>query len=215
MAGSGAIGQVLRAMTSRVAEERALRRGARRARQFDKGNGVVRLDLGGGDSSGTKGWLNIDVTGGADIHWDLRRGIPFSDGRVESIYSSHLLEHMPFADGQALLAEAYRVLAPGGTISICVPNAEMYLRAYTEGQQLPSDFFTWSPAVNGTTQIDMVNYVAYMGGAHAYMFDIENLICRLELVGFTQVHERAFDPAVDLQERAFESIYAIGHKGIR
>ena len=192
-----------------------MRRGARQARQHDKNTSVIRLDLGGGDAPGSTGWLNIDVTDGADIYWDLRRGIPFGDGRVEAVYSSHLLEHMPFAEGQALLAEAYRVLAPGGTISICVPNAALYLRAYANDQQLPSEYFTWSPALNGTTRIDMVNYVAYMGGAHAYMFDTENLIRRLELVGFTQVRERQFDPAVDLQEREFESIYALGHKEIR
>lgn len=97
-------------------------------------------------------------------------------------------------------------------MSIVVPNARLYLAAYINGEELPSEFFGWTPAVNGTTRIDMVNYVAYMDGEHKYMFDQENLLHVLFAAGFSGVRERAFDPETDLAERDYESIYAIGFK---
>ncbi len=47
-----------------------------------------------------------------------------------------------------------------------------------------------------------------MDGRHKYMFDEENLIHILTSKGFKNVHQRKFDPDIDLKERDFESIYA-------
>ena len=43
-------------------------------------------------------------------------------------------------------------------------------------RDIPEDYFGWRPAFNSTTSIDAINYVAYMGGEHKYMFDQENLL---------------------------------------
>ena len=156
--------------------------------------------------------MTIDMVHGCDLYWDLRDGMPFDDGSVEAVYSSHLFEHLDFVSGQALMGEALRVLAPGGSFSICVPNARMYIASYVENNALPSEYYGWRPAFNGTTAIDAVNYVAYMDGHHKYMFDEENLVRRLTLAGFSDAQLRAFDPSTDFAERDFESIYAIGYK---
>ena len=60
--------------------------------------------------------------------------------------------------------------------------------------------------------IDQLNYIAYMGGQHHYLFDEENLVNTLKLSPFTEVKLRQFDPLVDLSERDFESIYALAIK---
>ncbi|HEY8359215.1 MAG TPA: hypothetical protein VIL30_17335, partial [Ramlibacter sp.] len=60
--------------------------------------------------------------------------------------------------------------------------------------------------------LDQVNYVAYMGGEHAYLFDEENLVNTLKTAGFTTASLRHFDAALDLADRDFESIYAIATK---
>jgi hypothetical protein len=44
------------------------------------------------------------------------------------------------------------------------------------------------------------------------MFDEENLLFILESQGFKNVRLRQFDPAIDLKEREFESIYAEAEK---
>ena len=170
----------------------------------------IKIDLGGGYQPGRNGWLNVDVSPQADLFWDLRFGIPFPDGSVHHIYSSHLFEHLTFEQTQGLLRECIRVLVPGGSFSIAVPDARRYIEAYVYGTQVPGGKLGWEPADNGTTAIDAVNYVAYMGGEHRYMFDQENLIHILTLGGLDRVSARLYDATTDLRERDFESIYAIG-----
>ena len=87
----------------------------------------LKIDLGGGYRKGTNGWITIDVSHECDQYWDLRYGIPFANGSVDNVYSSHLFEHLPYPDGQKLLAESMRVLRPGGSFSIVVPNARLYV----------------------------------------------------------------------------------------
>ena len=139
-------------------------------------------------------------------------GIPFTDNSVSRIYSSHMFEHLTYSEAQGLLDECMRALKPGGSFSIVVPNAGMYIEGYVGQRDLPSEYFGWEPAYNRTTRIDALNYVAYMAGEHKYMFDQENLLHILTAKGFVNVSARAFDPETDMQERDFESIYAIGYK---
>ena len=147
-----------------------------------------------------------------DIYWDLRLGMPFPNNSVAKIYSSHLFEHLTYTEGQKLMDECLRVLKPGGSFSIVVPNAQMYIEWYTGTREVPPGAFGWLPGYNQTTGIDALNYVAYMAGEHKYMFDQENLLHILRAKGFENVAKRDFDPEIDMAERDFESIYAIGHK---
>lgn len=171
------------------------------------------LELGAGDKKGKEGWVTIDVTKNCDIFWDLRKGLPFPDESITKIYSSHFFEHLSFKESQQLLDECRRVLVPGGTFSICVPNSRLYIEAYLKSDSLVEKrFFEYKPAYNNTTRIDYVNYTAYMDGHHKYMFDEENLLYILKSKAFRNVHLRSFDPGLDLKERDFESVYAEAEK---
>lgn len=170
----------------------------------------LKIEIGSGAKKGDNGWLTMDLVG-ADIQWDLRFGMPFKDNCIEQIYSSHLFEHLTVEETKRLLKECKRVLKPGGKFSICVPNAKRYIDAYynkdlTFWEQHQKDFYP--PAYNNTTIIDYINYVAYMDGHHKYMFDQENLLYILESHDFMTVRGRDFDPAIDMKEREFESLYA-------
>ena len=173
----------------------------------------IYLEVGAGDKKVENGWVTIDVTKNCDIYWDLRKGLPFPDQSISKIYSSHFFEHLSFKEGQKFLDDCLRVLVPGGTFSICVPNARIYIEAYLKSDSLDKNyFFGCKPAYNNTTKIDYVNYTAYMDGHHKYMFDEENLIYILKSKGFRNAHLREFDPNLDLKNRDFESIYAEAEK---
>ena len=182
-------------------------------RLLKKGDQIF-LELGAGEKKGENGWTTIDMTKNCDLFWDLRNGLPFPNESISKIYSSHFFEHLSFKEAQKLLDDCLKVLVPGGTFSICVPNARIYIEAYLGQSFLDKNRFFggWKPAYNNTTKIDYINYVAYMDGHHKYMFDKENLVHILSSKGFTNVNLREFDPNLDRKVRDFESIYAEGFK---
>ncbi len=77
-------------------------------------------------------WENVDFasTGeGVKAH-NLLKGIPFENNTFEVVYHSHVLEHFLKQDAEKLISECYRVLKPGGTIRIAIPDLEPIARNY-------------------------------------------------------------------------------------
>ena len=147
----------------------------------------IKLELGSG-SKGRNGWTTIDLED-AD-KWDLKFGIPLPDKSVNKIYSSHLLEHMSYNDLIPFLKECKRVLAVG-EFSVCVPNSRLYIEAYKDGKLFQDRNEWWQPAMIDTgSNIDQLNYVAYMLNEHKYMFDEQNLINTLTKAGFLNARLR-------------------------
>jgi predicted SAM-dependent methyltransferase len=77
-------------------------------------------------------WTNLDLGRSAAgvISADLRQGIPFPDAQFDSVYHSHVLEHLAPADGRNLIRECYRVLKPDGILRVVVPDLEGIARHY-------------------------------------------------------------------------------------
>lgn len=65
------------------------------------------------------------------IRWNLARGIPFPSDSFDAVYHSHFLEHLPRAAAKPFLTECCRVLKPGGTLRIVVPDLETIVGMYT------------------------------------------------------------------------------------
>lgn len=110
------------------------------------------------------------------LHHDLAYGIPFADNTADFVYSSHFLEHLFKKDAFALLKESYRVLKPGGTIRVCIPDLEYAMRLYKSGEKekmLESYFFVE----------DLESSMA----RHKYMYDFELLGAKLKEAGFTAI----------------------------
>jgi predicted SAM-dependent methyltransferase len=170
------------------------------------------LELGSGAKKGQNGWITIDLTG-ADISHDLRNGIPFPSDSVDRIYTSHMLEHIPYRDLLVFLDECYRVLKKDGELSVCVPDAGRYIGAYVEKRYFIELNEGYQPAVADTGSfLDQINYIAYMNQLHKYMFDEENLVNTLKKIPSSSVELREFDDLLDLKSRDFESIYAVAIK---
>jgi len=172
----------------------------------------ILINLGSGPVKGKNKWVNVDLYG-ADICCDLRKGIPLRDNSVNKIFSSHMFEHIPFKELEKFIAECYRVLKDGGELSVCVPNARIYIDCYLKNKDFKSEEEMFEPAIIKTgSSIDQLNYIAYLNGLHHYMFDEENLINTLKLSPFKSVVLRSFDISIDKQKRKKESIYASAFK---
>jgi len=174
----------------------------------------IKLELGAGENRGIEGWTYADSNESCDLTLDLSQPLPLPDNCIQTIYSSHLLEHFEYHDLLNCLAESLRVLKLGGTFSAAVPNARIYLEAYLDPEGFDSDVFCRHlPAYHGNGKIDFINYVAYMAGGHRHMFDEENIVSILKKVGFRKVRLRDFDSILDKPGRNSQSLYVLAEKG--
>jgi SAM-dependent methyltransferase len=135
------------------------------------------------------------------IHHDLAYGVPFEDGVVDFIYSSHFLEHLFYKDAQHLINECHRVLKPNGTIRISVPDLEYAVKLYHSGKKhemLQNYFFV---------EDDASNYAR-----HKYMYDFGLLSESLSLAGFQNIrrceYQEGLTPDLEkLDNRPEESLF--------
>ena len=79
-------------------------------------------------------WINLDLTSrdASVVQWDIIEGLPFADNSLHAVYHSHVLEHLRPGDGERLMAECFRVLAPGGVLRVVVPDLEKIAELYLD-----------------------------------------------------------------------------------
>lgn len=82
---------------------------------------MLQLEIGGGTRNRGEGWLNLDLCESADIRHDITRTPwPIPTDSVESLYSSHCLEHIE--DVYVVLLEIVRVCKIGASVEIRLPH---------------------------------------------------------------------------------------------
>ena len=164
------------------------------------------------------GWVNLDAARGdqIDIVWDLRRGLPFRDQSCTAIFGEHVIEHIPKDGAEFLLRECHRVLQPGGVVRLSTPDAGKFLRAYVNDKEFLNDPRFPDPA---DTPMDRVNMMMREFGQHLWVYDIELISLLVKKAGFGSTVAQTFGKStrprmqgIDLEERAFESLYVEGIK---
>lgn len=184
-----------------------------KSRLFFHDNEVNKLEIGVGSSARKDGFITSDINLKTNFPFDLRLGLPFPDHSIDFIYAEHVLEHFDYNDLRVLLKDCHRVLKSNGTMSIVVPNANIYLTAYFQPKEFEfKKYCLHDFGLSYKHKIDYVNYIFYMGGHHRYMFDEESILMILKEEGFHNVQLRDFDPNLDHLVRKYESIYVIAAK---
>ncbi len=165
-----------------------------------------RLDLHLG--SGTKylpGFVNIDANPmqKVDVWLDVRCGLPFLDGSVDSIYSTHMIEHLYPNELDKLLKECTRVLKAGGAMRIVVPSLSNAITAFQ--QKRHNWFYDAYPRHFDSLGGRFSNFV-FCDGQHRTAFDFSYLDEVLRKAGFQEVKESAEGSSVIYGEEvpAFE-----------
>ena len=106
-------------------------------RRFPKYKEPIQLNIGSGNDF-RKDYVNIDnrdVNG--NMVWDVRDGLPFPDGSVSYIFSSHFIEHLDEDAATDFISEMLRVIKPGGLIDVWCPHAS------TKGAVFPGHKTFW------------------------------------------------------------------------
>lgn len=193
---------------------------------------VNKLHLGCGLNT-PDGWINLDSSWNArlknpflrkvvkflrllspsqlDIPWnpdilihDVRKPLPFQDSSLEAIYASHLLEHLYLEEATCLLRECFRILMPGSTLRMVVPDLRAIVLEYMAANS--SD----SSAIEEVTPADILNKklllrptksasgnffyriykISHDFHFHKWMYDSHSLITYFKEAGFIDVQER-------------------------
>lgn len=80
----------------------------------------VKLDAGCGNHK-RSGFTGLDLFDyGQEIVWDLEDGVPLPDDSCVEVFTQHTLEHVQ--DMVGIMDEFWRVLKPGGTLTVIVPH---------------------------------------------------------------------------------------------
>jgi predicted SAM-dependent methyltransferase len=180
------------------------------------------LDLGCGPN-GHAGFVNADFNWlpGVNLCWDITRRLPFEDHRFEGVFTEHCLEHLPVKTAESVLRECKRLMRPGSTIRIVVPDAELYLTVYVRRLNGEDVAFPYDGQIQYegiTSPVLDVNRIFYQDRespyGHWFIYDFAFLRQLLERVGFSDITRCAFgvgrnaDLVADTPSRAVESLYA-------
>jgi len=148
--------------------------------------------------------------------------IPLDTATVDVLYSSHMLEHLDRLEADKFLQEAFRVLVPGGTIRLAVPDLEKTVKTYNEKKDANEFVDSLLMSISKPRGIrEKIKLMLVGSRHHHWMYDQYSLCKLLEDHGFSDAmalvpgETRIATPEhLDLRERAEESLYVEAIKPI-
>ena len=171
-------------------------------RDYLKAHSIRKLQLGAGGND-AEGWLNTDIEPTVkEVYLDATKRYPFLDGSFQYVFSEHVIEHVPWEEGLAMLKECYRVLAKNGKMRIVTPNLTKFIQLLNgdidaEGQRFIAAklrFHAWPETPVPAAYI--FNQQVRQWG-HRFLYDPATLRKSLELAGFKQISEYRIDDKTD------------------
>jgi predicted SAM-dependent methyltransferase len=126
--------------------------------------------------------------------WGGPHKLPFNDATFDLVYAAHVLEHVPWMHTGRALAEAYRILKPGGVIEIWVPNFAYLVDCYRE-QECGDDWRHENPNDDPMTWLNgrLFTY-GPEPNFHKACFDSRSLRGHLHAAGFSNAKRIDFKP---------------------
>lgn len=141
------------------------------------------------------GFINIDGNFQRKVDYllDVRVGLPFPTGRIDFIYSCHMLEHVHITDAINILKDWHRVLKPSGYIRLTLPDFKYAIQVASKVHQAKF------PRVFNSPNGQAINFL-FCDGQHKYAYSadvIEELALK---IGFSKVETAgAIDPHIEAE----------------
>ena len=180
------------------------------AREYLRIHPVRKLQIGAGRID-YSGWLNSDIDPGpGEVYLDLTQRFPLPDGSFQYIFGEHVIEHLNYNDGLAMLRECSRVLAPGGKIRLATPNLLKYLQLFRDPKTQEIDNYLnakllWHSWPQTPDRENMILNLEMRSFGHQFLYDPRTLTDRLTQVGFRMITEFSPGESDDPQLRGVES----------
>jgi predicted SAM-dependent methyltransferase len=174
----------------------------------------VRLHIGCGTNP-LPGWINIDRverSPGVVIDLDVT-DLPYADGTVDAVLAEHVLEHFSFAEEGLAWRELARVLRPGGTLTLEVPDFEWVCATFLAANDDWREFYT----------VGAVDHYAGCGRAldqrwgilQTMFFGNQNGAGQFHRSGYTEGKLRAIAAALEFESIAVQRLFNKGGQALR
>jgi predicted SAM-dependent methyltransferase len=174
----------------------------------------VRLHIGCGTNP-LPGWINIDrVARSPGVVTDLDvTDLPYADGTVDAVLAEHVLEHFSFAEEALAWRELARVLRPGGTLTLEVPDFEWVCATFLAANDEWREFYVVGEA----------DHYAGCGRAldqrwgilQTMFFGNQNGAGQFHRSGYTEGKLRAIAAALKFQSIAVQRLFNKGGQALR
>jgi predicted SAM-dependent methyltransferase len=178
-------------------------------RYIPMGDGKLKVNVASFVTMFHHGWINMDIINleqYAQINQykfhcqDCRNPLPFADETVDLMYSGHFLEHLTYDEGRNFLKECKRVMKPGATIRLIVPDAELLINKYKENDL---DMFNEIGTVESNSQIHKLWSLLLDNHKSAYDYSTvkalgEEVGFKVERKKFRQGHSQIIKETLDV-----------------
>ncbi len=145
-------------------------------------NNGLRICVGSGQRPHGFGWINLDCqekwrtdtekAGGSFVLGNMT-AMPFPDTSASLVVGNQVYEHLDFCrEGPAFLREAHRVLSPGGSLILTVPDAEALARRWIRYRDRVNQQRPWNAQARmemreaGDSEIDDFIFAVNIHGAY-------------------------------------------------
>lgn len=168
----------------------------------------MKVNIGGQKNRGRNwpDWVIVDTRGGAEVQLNLmEKSLPFKDGSVDMIYSSHTFEHIYPDHLPTLFADCFRVLKKNASIRIVVPDIDIAVRAYVNKRK---DFLRHPDNPDrcvGLPDMPVCNLSGWFftyefdpetkerrSGGHVTAFNYQLMYWFLDRAGFVDINKRRY-----------------------
>ena len=176
--------------------------------------GKIKLNVGAGPLWSKEGWHTLDHKIRDESEMSIlgdAADIPLEDCSCQTIFNSHMFEHIPHVKLENILIEFNRILEKDGILRILTPNLKEIAKAYVEEDE---DFFNRIRKEDETIRTDLgfggmfMNFAVspgqdtalfnrqltefISGYAHVYMYDFRMLEILLKRCGFNSITQKKF-----------------------
>jgi len=174
----------------------------------------VRLHIGCGTNL-LPGWINIDrIARLPDVATEVdATDLPYSDGTVDAVLAEHVFEHFSFAEEALVWREMARVLRPGGTLTLEVPDFEWVCATFLAANDDWREFY----------RVGAIDHYAGYGRAldqrwgilQTMFFGNQNGAGQYHRSGYTEAKLRAISGALEFQSIEVHRLFNKGGQALR
>ncbi|MDA1095644.1 MAG: methyltransferase domain-containing protein [Chloroflexi bacterium] len=175
---------------------------------------LIKLNVGASPIWEKAGWHTLDHKVREETEYSFggdAAAIPVPDLSCETVFCSHMFEHIPHTRLETILLEFNRVLSPDGVLRVLLPDLKKVAEAYVNGD---AEFFREAKEEDESLRTDLgfggmfMNFIVspgqdtalmnrglnqfIAGYAHLYSYDFEMMKILLERSGFGDVRQMEF-----------------------